>query len=110
MQLGRHRSYVFNILGERWPDKAIDFEEFEATDRNGATTTIRQPHVDPDPCIGCGVCENVCPCKDRPGVRVSSTNETLHPDNQPILLGAICRIDGESGSLPALTPRGNLLK
>ncbi len=67
------------------PDKAIYFEEVEVTDRNGVTTTIRQPHVDPDLCIGCGVCENVCPYKDRPGVRVSSANETRHPDNQPIL-------------------------
>ena len=69
------------------PDKAIYFLEVEVTDRNGMTNTIRQPHVDPDLCIGCGVCENVCPYKDRPGVRVFSANETRHPDNQPILPG-----------------------
>jgi len=67
------------------PDKAIYFLEVEIQDRSGGKRTIKQPHVDPDKCIGCGVCENVCPYKDRPGIRVSSANESRHPDNQPIL-------------------------
>ena len=54
-------------------------------DRTGAKKTIKQPHVDPDKCIGCGVCENVCPYKDARGIRVSSANESRHPENQPIL-------------------------
>jgi len=67
------------------PDKAIYFLEVEIQDRSGGKKTMKQPHVDPDKCIGCGVCENVCPYKDRPGIRVSSANESRHPDNQPIL-------------------------
>lgn len=73
------------------PDKAIYYLDVEIRDRNGQVKTIRQPHVDPDKCIGCGVCENVCPFKDRPGIRVTSANESRHPGrldspgNQPIL-------------------------
>jgi MauM/NapG family ferredoxin protein len=69
------------------PDKAIYCLEVEVTDRDGNRTTILQPHVDPDLCVGCGICENVCPYRDRPGIRVSSANETRNPDNQPILPG-----------------------
>jgi len=73
------------------PDKAIYCLEVEIRDRNGQTKKIKQPHVDPDKCIGCGVCESVCPFKDRPGIRVTSANESRHPalpgttGNQPIL-------------------------
>jgi polyferredoxin len=73
------------------PDKAIYCLEVEIRDRNGQVKTIKQPHVDPDKCIGCGVCESVCPFKDRPGIRVTSANESRHPalpgttGNQPIL-------------------------
>jgi polyferredoxin len=69
------------------PDKAIYFIETEVQARDGEKTTIKQPHVDPEKCSGCGICENVCPFKDRPGVYVTSANETRHPDNQPILAG-----------------------
>jgi len=67
------------------PDKAIYFLEVEIRDRNDQKKSVKQPHVDPDLCIGCGVCESVCPYKDRPAVRVSSANETRNPANQPIL-------------------------
>lgn len=67
------------------PDKAIYVIEVEVQDRAGGKKAVKQPHVDPEKCIGCGVCENVCPYKDRPGIRVSSANESRHPENQPIL-------------------------
>ncbi len=74
------------------PDKAIYCLEVEIADRDGQKKTIKQPHVDPDKCIGCGICENVCPFKDRAGIRVTSANESRHPTddrrplgNQPIL-------------------------
>ena len=69
------------------PDKAIYYLEVEVEHRNGQKRTIKQPHVDPKLCTGCGICENVCPFKDRPGVRVTSANESRHADNQPILAG-----------------------
>ncbi|MCR4410945.1 MAG: 4Fe-4S dicluster domain-containing protein [Thermoguttaceae bacterium] len=66
------------------PEKAIYAVEVEVTDRNGQKKTILQPHVDPQKCIGCGVCENVCPYQDRPGIRVTSANESRHEENQPV--------------------------
>jgi polyferredoxin len=69
------------------PKKAIFFTPREVTTRTGATITLKQPHVDPDLCIGCGTCENVCVFKDRPAIRVTSANETRHPGNRPILAG-----------------------
>jgi len=70
------------------PDKAIYFVEVPVPDRDGKEKIVKQPHVDPDLCIGCGICESVCPYKDRPAIRVSSANETRNPANQPILPAA----------------------
>lgn len=67
------------------PDKAIYSLEVEITDRSGAKKTIKRPYVDPEKCIGCGVCENVCPYKDSPGIRVTSANESRHEGNQAFL-------------------------
>jgi len=75
------------------PDKAIYFQEVTITARDGSLRKVKQPHVDPNNCIGCGTCENVCVLKDAPGVRVFSSNESRHPDNQPILP----EIGGETG-------------
>ena len=52
------------------PDKAIFVVEVDAPQRDGSTRKIKQPHVDPEKCIGCGICENVCPYKDGPAIRV----------------------------------------
>jgi polyferredoxin/formate hydrogenlyase subunit 6/NADH:ubiquinone oxidoreductase subunit I len=67
------------------PDKAIYYLEVPVQGRDGQTRSVKQPHVDTKLCIGCGRCENMCPYKDRPGVRVFSANESRHPDNQPLL-------------------------
>lgn len=66
------------------PEKAIYCVEQEIKLRNGQTRTVLMPRVDPDKCIGCGVCEHVCPLDDQPGVRVLSTNETRHDRHQPL--------------------------
>jgi polyferredoxin/formate hydrogenlyase subunit 6/NADH:ubiquinone oxidoreductase subunit I len=84
------------------PEKAIWCIDVEIVERSGSeeeegkpvkTRKIKQPRVDPEKCIGCGVCENVCPFKDAPGIRVTSANESRHPEdpakrplgNQPFL-------------------------
>jgi ferredoxin len=69
------------------PRKAIFFREKEIKTRNGQIIVIKQPYVDPELCIGCGICENKCVFRDLPAVRVTSANETRHPDNQPVLQG-----------------------
>lgn len=66
------------------PDKAIHFLEVEIRDRNGQAVLLKQPHVDPDLCIGCGVCEHVCVYQDQPAIHVFSTNETRHPRHESV--------------------------
>lgn len=41
---------------------------------------VKQPRVDPDLCIGCGIRENKCPVKDQAAVRVTSAGETRNPE------------------------------
>jgi len=76
------------------PSKAIYFIPAEVKRRDGTTVIIKQPYVDPNLCIGCGICEAKCVFRDRPAVRVTSSNETRHPNNRPILAGL-----GGGGSL-----------
>ena len=67
------------------PDKAICFRDAPVTNQVGEAVIVRQPYIVPERCTGCGICENVCPFKDQPAVRVTSANESRHPANQPIL-------------------------
>jgi ferredoxin len=68
------------------PQKAIWFNEKEITNRKGEGMRIKQPVVDPELCIGCGICEFKCPVKDIPAIRISSTGETRSKLNQPLLI------------------------
>ena len=67
------------------PKKAIWFEEVEVLNIQGEKLTIKQPRVDPDLCIGCGICETKCPVKGQAAVRVTSVGETRNPENQILL-------------------------
>jgi len=88
------------------PKKAIYFVPKELPTRNGETITLKQPHVDPDLCIGCGTCENVCVYKDRAAIRVTSANETRHSGNRPILGGFTTPSSEPAASEPAGNPYG----
>ena len=50
-----------------------------------STVTVQQPHVDPSLCVGCGVCEKVCPIADKPAVYVTSAGETRSRTNTILL-------------------------
>jgi len=52
------------------PDKAIHYREVEMKTPSGRTTTVRQPYVKRGRCIGCGICEKVCPLDGEAAVRV----------------------------------------
>jgi ferredoxin len=67
------------------PKKAIWFEEVEVKNVRGEKVLVKQPHIDPDLCIGCGICENKCPVTDRAAVIVTSAGETRNPENQMLL-------------------------
>ncbi|UWZ83607.1 4Fe-4S binding protein [Occallatibacter riparius] len=70
------------------PKKAIWLQEVQVTTPEGASLTVKQPHVNPDLCIGCGVCQNKCPLTDQRGVYVTSVGETRNPGNQALLGGS----------------------
>lgn len=65
--------------------KAIWFETVEVQTRDGNTKKLKRPYLDPNLCIGCGICENKCPVRDRAAVRVTSIGETRSSVNQMIL-------------------------
>jgi ferredoxin len=67
------------------PKKAIWFEEAEVLDHRGQKLQLKQPRVDAEICIGCGICQNKCPMSDRAAVLVTSVGETRNPDNQILL-------------------------
>ena len=67
------------------PKKAIWFQEVQVMTPDGTFTTLKQPRVNPDLCIGCGICENKCPITDQRGVHVTSVGETRNPKNQALL-------------------------
>ncbi len=67
------------------PVKAIWFERAAALARSGAAVEVKQPRVDLDLCIGCGICEAKCPVLDQPAITVSSLGESRDPDHQLLL-------------------------
>ncbi len=67
------------------PKKAIWFEEVEVVRHDGERRTVKQPHVDIELCIGCGICETKCPVQDLPAIRVTSANEDRNPENRVLL-------------------------
>ncbi|MCP4567248.1 MAG: 4Fe-4S dicluster domain-containing protein [FCB group bacterium] len=76
------------IVCEEWcptSPKAVYLKEETVSDRNGVTTTVKRPYIDPELCTGCGACEYACPVVDRPAVYVTAIGETRSPDNQILL-------------------------
>ncbi len=46
---------------------------------------LQLPHVDPNLCIGCGICEHECPVSGRRAIRVTAENETRSPGRSLVL-------------------------
>lgn len=65
--------------------KAIFTRNVEVTDRWGATLELKRPYIDPNKCIGCGICEHECPVKDDPAVYVTAIGETRSKDRSLLL-------------------------
>ncbi|MGV8078972.1 MAG: 4Fe-4S binding protein [Syntrophales bacterium] len=68
------------------PRKAVLLEEVVVKDREGRPVTVKQPRVDLERCIGCGICENRCPVLGKPAIYVLSVGESRSRDNQLLLL------------------------
>jgi ferredoxin len=65
--------------------KAIYLRPDVQTGEDGKTITIQLPYVDLKRCVGCGICENKCPVKGRPAIRVIAAGETRSVRNQILL-------------------------
>lgn len=51
-------------------NKAIKFKEETVKDMEGNPITVKRPYVIKDLCIGCGICEKVCPIEGEAAIRV----------------------------------------
>ena len=61
------------------PKKSIKFWEVEVLEQHtNKKVIVKRPYVITDTCIGCGICENKCPIKEEPGVRVTARGEERH--------------------------------
>jgi polyferredoxin/formate hydrogenlyase subunit 6/NADH:ubiquinone oxidoreductase subunit I len=49
---------------------------------------LQRPVVDPERCIGCGVCEHECPLNGLRAIRVTADNESRHPGHGVLLRAA----------------------
>lgn len=66
--------------------KAIYLREDRVESPKGKRIKVKLPFVDLRRCTGCGICENKCPVKGQPAVKVIAAGETRSLNNQ-ILLG-----------------------
>jgi MauM/NapG family ferredoxin protein len=65
--------------------KAIWLEDARVRDREGKIVAVKQPHVDLELCIGCGICEAKCPVFGRPAIYVSNVGESRSKENRLLL-------------------------
>ncbi|MCG6962840.1 MAG: 4Fe-4S binding protein [Acidobacteria bacterium] len=62
--------------------KAVWLQDVEAVKRDGSKVRLQRPHLQPELCTGCGLCENRCPVGELAAIRVSSVGESRDPQNR----------------------------
>jgi polyferredoxin len=68
--------------------KAIFTRIHKDHDRWGSPIELKRPYIDPEKCIGCGICEHECPVKDDPAVYVTAIGESRSKDRS-LLIGLV---------------------
>jgi polyferredoxin len=66
--------------------KAVIFREADVAGFGTERLRLKQPYVNLRQCVGCGICENKCPVKGTPAIRVIASGETRSPKNQILLI------------------------
>jgi polyferredoxin len=46
---------------------------------------LQQPYVDPEKCIGCGICQHECPVKGKRAIRINAENESRNREHSFLL-------------------------
>ncbi len=46
---------------------------------------LQQPYVDPEKCIGCGICQHECPVKGKRAIRINAENESRNQKHSFLL-------------------------
>ena len=59
--------------------KAITLEPVDVVRADGTDVRVRRPRLDPDRCVGCGLCEAKCPVAAPAAIRVTRAGESRHP-------------------------------
>jgi formate hydrogenlyase subunit 6/NADH:ubiquinone oxidoreductase subunit I len=59
--------------------KAIALEAVDAIRADGRVVRVQRPRLDPDRCIGCGLCEAKCPVASPAAIRVTRAGESRDP-------------------------------
>ncbi len=59
--------------------KAIWLESVTVPGRDGGAIRLERPRLDPERCVGCGLCEAKCPVNDLAAVRVTRIGESRSP-------------------------------
>ena len=73
----RGRLIIANTSRSLTIDGKFPFEEPpRAKDSVSIQIRLQQPYVDPERCIGCGVCEHECPVRGKRAIRVTAENES----------------------------------
>jgi ferredoxin len=59
--------------------KAIWLEPAAAVRADGTVVSVQRPRLDPDRCVGCGLCEAKCPVAAPAAVRITRAGESREP-------------------------------
>ena len=85
---GRHREQRFRISANT--SDSVTIADNKPLHRGPGSKVeiqvrLQLPHVEPNLCIGCGICEHECPVSGKRAIRVTAENETRSPGRTLVL-------------------------